>query len=62
MGIFIWGGVILALTWGLVHLLTQDFETGVLTFVLSILFGVIHLLVKKNIYLTYLFVAVIFIL
>ncbi len=59
---FIWGGIVLSLTWGLVHILTQSFTTGILTVVLSLLFSVIHLSLKKNIYLTYLFIAIIFIL
>jgi len=59
---FIWGGIVLSLTWGLVHILTQDFMTGMLTVVLSLLFSIIHLSLKKNLYLTYLFIAIIFIL
>ena len=56
-----WGGIVLACTWGLVHILTQDLATGIFSIVMSILFGVLYLLVKKNIYWAYVLTAIIFI-
>lgn len=56
-----WGGIVLACTWGMVHILTQDLATGIFSIVMSIMFGVLYLLVKKNIYWAYVLTAIIFI-
>ena len=37
-----WGGVILGLSWGLCHILTKNFAVGLFSFVLAIVFGLIH--------------------
>ena len=57
-----WGGIVLAITWGMVHMLSQNFETGIQTIFMSITFGVIYIFMKKNIFWTYLYLLLIFIL
>lgn len=57
-----WGGIFLAITWGLVHILTQGFATGVYAFVMSIMYGLIFILLSKNSRLSYLIITIIFIL
>jgi hypothetical protein len=57
-----WGGIVLSCTWGLVHILTQDMQTGIFTVILSLVFGVLYLFMKKNIVWAYLFIGCIFIL
>lgn len=49
-----WGGILLALTWGLSHIITQgDLVVGLSYALYSILFGIAFLCVKKNIYISY---------
>lgn len=57
-----WGGIMLALTWGLVHFLTQDFATGIYGIALSLIMGTVHVLTGKNLFTTYPIVLVMFIL
>lgn len=56
------GGIFLALTWGLVHILTQNLLTGIYVFVMAILYGIVYLLLKKNIRYSYILVSIMFIL
>lgn len=39
---FPWGGVILGLSWGLIHILSKNLSTGLTAFVTGIFFGLIH--------------------
>lgn len=55
-----YGGILLALTWGLVHILTQGLETGLYAVVLSVLYGLFFMLMHKNIRLSYLGIALMF--
>lgn len=57
-----YGGIFLSISWGLVHVLTQGFATGMFTFSMSIAYGLIYLLLNKNIKFTYLMITLIFIL
>ena len=43
-----YGGLFLACTWGLMHILTQDIFTGMYTFVMSVIFGMLYVLLSKN--------------
>ena len=52
----------LALTWGLVHFLTQDFATGIYGIALSVVMGAVHVLTCKNLLMTYPLLLVLFIL
>lgn len=57
-----YGGLFLALTWGLMHILTQGIMTGAYAFIMAILYGVVYILLNKNIRYSYLLVAIMFIL
>lgn len=57
-----YGGIFLALTWGLIHILLQGTQTGVYAFLMSILYGTVYILLKKNIRYSYIMIAIIFIL
>ncbi|WDV45718.1 hypothetical protein PV797_19830 [Clostridiaceae bacterium M8S5] len=56
-----YGGFVLALTWGLVHILTKDFTTGIYVAVVAFIVGVGFKLCNKNLLLTYLLALFIFI-
>ncbi|WP_150267512.1 hypothetical protein [Paenibacillus tepidiphilus] len=57
-----YGGIFLALTWGLIHILLQGSLTGVYAFFMSILYGTVYILLNKNTRYSYLMIAIIFIL
>ncbi len=57
-----YGGLILAFTWGLMHILTQNFATGIFAFVSAIVYGIIYLLFNKNTKFSYLTILSMFIL
>ena len=48
------------LTWGLVHILTKDLATGLGCLVMSILYGIVYLLLKKNIRYAYIIISLMF--
>jgi hypothetical protein len=56
-----WGGIFCGLTWGLVHILTQDFFTGIYSLLGAISYGVVYLLAKKNIRYAYIIIAIMFV-
>lgn len=55
-----WGGILLAITWGLIHILTQGSATGLYTVVQSLLYGSIYLLLQKDFKRSYLAIAFLF--
>ena len=58
-----YGGILVALTWGLAHWATKgDFFVGLLTAAAGFCFGVVYLLLNRNIKATYLMLCVMFIL
>lgn len=57
-----YGGMFLALTWGLIHILLQGGPTGAYAFCMSLLYGMIYILLKKNVRYSYVVIAVVFIL
>lgn len=57
-----YGGIVLALTWGLIHILSKNLVTGIECIAFSIIFGILYLCVNKNTKLTYFFCACIFLL
>lgn len=57
-----WGGLFVGLTWGLMHILTQSVFTGIVAFIGAIIYGVIYLIVDKNVIYTYVFVFIMFVL
>lgn len=56
------GGILLAMTWGVIHVLTQGISTGIYTCVQSLLFGIVYLLVKKDLKLSYIAITFMFML
>lgn len=56
------GGILLALTWGLIHILTQDAVTGLYTGIQSLLYGAIYLSLNKNFKCSYVVLTLIFML
>ncbi len=56
------GGIFLAGTWGLVHILTQGAATGIYTVIQSLLFGSVYVLLNKNYKISYVAMALMFML
>ena len=57
-----WGGILAALTWGLVHSLTKgDLLTGLIACFGALLYGIAYLVVKKNVYIAYPLILLMFI-
>ena len=48
-----YGGVLLAATWGLVHILTQDASTGIFSVAQALLFGSIYMVFHKDLKISY---------
>lgn len=61
-GLIPWGGIFCALSWGLLHALSKDWNTALLCIFLSLLFGAAYLLAYKNIRYAYMAIALIFLL
>ncbi|WP_200789781.1 hypothetical protein [Clostridium fallax] len=58
-----WGGFLLGVTWGLIHLLTKgDLVIGLILCLASVLYGIAYLAVKKNIYIAYPIIFLMFVL
>lgn len=58
-----WGGILAGLTWGLVHMLTKgNFLSGLLSCLAAILFGIIYIVAKKNIYIAFSIIFLAFVL
>lgn len=56
-----WGGILLSVTWGISHILSQgDILIGFSYIVYSLLYGTAYIAVKKNIYISYAAVALMF--
>lgn len=56
------GGILLAVTWGLIHILTQGNSTGLYAFIQALLYGVIYLSLNKNFKLSYVVITLMFML
>lgn len=57
-----WGGAVLALTWGLSHFITTgNVKTALFYTAVAFFIGCAHLAAKKNMYISYLFAAVLII-
>ena len=58
-----WGGMLVGLTWGLVHALTKgELSAGILSFVSGVLYGIVYLIVKKDVKIAYPLIACMFVL
>ncbi|RKI42606.1 hypothetical protein D7V86_12735 [bacterium D16-51] len=56
------GGIFLAATWGLVHIFTQGSSTGIDSVIQSMLFGTVYLVLNKNYKISYVAIALMFML
>lgn len=56
------GGIFLAATWGLVHIFTQGGSTGIDSVIQSMLFGTAYLVLTKNYKISYIAIALMFML
>lgn len=56
------GALLLSMTWGIIHILTQGMATGIYACVQSFLFGCIYLVLNKDIKYSYLAIAFMFML
>jgi hypothetical protein len=59
---FPFGALLLTMTWGMIHILTQGVATGIFTCIQSILFGSIYLVLNKDIKYSYIAIAFMFML
>ncbi len=57
-----YGALLLAMTWGIIHILTQGMATGIYACVQSLLFGSIYLVLNKEIKYSYIAIAFMFML
>lgn len=57
-----YGGIILALTWGVAHFFTKNISTGIITIISSLAFGSVYLLVNRDIRKTYPILWIMFVL
>ena len=57
-----YGGVILALTWGIGHFVSKDILTGISCLIVSFAYGSFYLISNRDVLKTYLFVSIMFIL
>ena len=56
------GGLFLACTWGIIHILTQDAATGLYAFAMAVVYGMVYVLLNKNVKYAYLGVLILFVL
>ena len=56
------GSIILALTWGLIHVLTQGISTGIYACIQACLFGFVYLALDRNLTISYVAIALMFML
>ena len=57
-----YGGIVIAITWGVVHFITKDFIAGILSIILGFIYGSIYLLVNRDIKITYIILWMMFVL
>lgn len=48
-----YGGIIVAITWGMVHFFSKDFATGILSVIAGFAFGSVYLLTNRDVRKTY---------
>lgn len=57
-----YGGILLALTWGVGHFISKDILTGILCLLVSLAYGSVYLISNRDPWKTYIFVSLMFIL
>lgn len=56
------GGIILAITWGLIHIFTQGASTGIYAVIQALLFGSVYMVLNKDYKISYVAIALMFML
>lgn len=56
------GSIILVLTWGLIHILTQGLSTGIYASIQACLYGIVYLTLDRNFIFSYMAIALMFML
>ena len=56
-----WGGILCCLTWGLTHILTQGLFTGIYAAVSAVAYGIVYVLLKRNVRYAYPILALMFV-
>lgn len=56
------GGFLLAITWGVIHILTQGINTGIYACIQSVFFGIMYLFLKRDIKFSYIAITLMFML
>ena len=58
-----WGGILVAITWGLAHVFTKgELSIGILTSLAGLLYGIVYLVSKKNLNIAYPLIFLMFVL
>ncbi|MCM1258280.1 MAG: hypothetical protein NC307_10580 [Roseburia sp.] len=57
-----YGGIIVAITWGIGHFFTKDISTGIVTMIAGLAFGSVYLLAGRDIRKTYPILWIMFVL
>lgn len=56
------GGIILAITWGLIHIFTQGTSTGIYAVIQALLYGSVYMVLNKDYKISYVAIALMFML
>lgn len=56
------GGILLAITWGLIHILTQGASTGMYAVIQALLYGSVYVLLNKDYKISYVAITIMFML
>lgn len=57
-----WGGILLSITWGILHIISQNIAVGIFSILPSMLYGIVYLLMGKNIKYAYPLIYLMFVL
>ena len=56
-----WGGIVLSLSWGILHIVSKGLLTGIFSMITSLLLGSIYLLTNRDYFKSELFMTIVFI-
>lgn len=57
-----WGGIMVALTWGLAHIFSKDLSVGIFAFLEGLLYGCAYVTSKKNLFIAFPVIFLMFVL
>ena len=57
-----YGGIVVALTWGIAHIFTKNLYVGIITMISGLAFGSVYLLTNRDIKISYVILWFIFVL